>query len=392
MNDMTPIALHAGADQPLNPSRRGFLGASLGALALGIALPGGASAQGSPPAITPGTRVSAFLEIRPDNTVLFRSAFIEGGQGIYTGLAQIVGEELDVDPAQFVVEAAPPGPDYLVMNGRRITGGSNSMRSSYEPMRRLGAAARQMLLQAAATRLGVPAAELATEPGHVVHAASGRTLAYGELAGAAADLPVPTEVVLRSRAEFRWIGKPVARIDVPDKSTGKARYTIDLAVEGMLHGAVQHARRLGMEPASIANEDQVRAMPGVHSVHKLPGAVAVVANSWWRARRAAEALQVTWTEPAPGTANAMPGDFSSEARRAALAAASGDGIAAESFGDVDGALRTAAQVIESTYHAPYLAHAQLEPPAALARWNEDGTLELWTPNQAPDVFQGLAAK
>ena len=379
--------------RPCNFSRRSFVSASLGALVLGVTLPGGnARAQGAAASIVPGTRVRAFLEIRTDGAVLFRSAFIEGGQGVFTAMAQIVGEELDVEPAQFVVEGAPPGPDYLLTGGARFTGGSMSVRMSYDTMRRLGASARHMLLQAAATRLGVPVATLSTEPGRVVHGASGRVLPYGEIAAAAAELPVPQDVPLKARSDFRWIGKPVARLDARDKSTGKTRYAIDLTVDGMLHAAVQHSPRLGGEPGALANEAEVRGMPGVHSIHRLPGAVAVLASSWWRARRAVEALQVTWSEPAPGTAHAMPADFSSQDHKAMLKATSGDGVAFETVGDASAALRSAARVVEATYDAPYLAHGQLEPPSALARWNEDGSLELWIPNQAPEMFQAAAAR
>ncbi|WP_142847181.1 xanthine dehydrogenase family protein molybdopterin-binding subunit [Telmatospirillum sp. J64-1] len=378
---------------PINLTRRGFLGASLGALVLGVLLPGGtARAQGAVAEAKPGTRVPAFLEIRPDGTVLLKSPFIEGGQGIFTAMAQIVGEELDADPSRFVVECAEPGSDYMVVGGRRLTGGSFSVRSSYTTMRGLGAAARQMLLQAAAGRLGVPVSELTTEPGKVVHAASGRSIEYGELAAEAAALPVPEDVPLKAESDFRWIKKPVARLDVLEKSTGKAVYAIDLTVEGMLQAAVQHAPRFGAEPGAIANEAEVKAMKGVHSIHRLPGAVAVVADRWWQARRAVETLQVEWTEPAAGARFAMPADFSSDGFRATLAAASGPGVAAESEGDSAAAMQGAARVIEATYDAPFLAHGQLEPPSALARWNEDGTLELWLPNQAPEMFQQVAAK
>lgn len=398
MNEMSP-PLKAGVRKPdalpLNLSRRNFLGASLGALVLGVALPAGgrALAQEAAPAILPGTRVNAYIQIQPDSTVLFRSAFIEGGQGIFTAMAQIVGEELDVDPTQFVVEGAPPGPDYTLIGGARFTGGSMSVRMSYDAMRKLGAAARRMLLQAAATQLGVPRAELSTQPGRVIHAASNRSIPYGDLATAAAVLPVPADVPLRSREDFRWIGKPVARIDIRDKSTGKAHYAIDLKVDGMLHGAVQHGVRLGMEPGALANEDQVKAMPGVHSVHRLPGAVAVLANSWWRARRAVEALQVTWTEAVPGsTVRVMPADYSSEKHLAELKARTGDGLAFETHGEVGPTLAGAARIVEASLDAPHLAHAQLEPPSAIARFNADGTLEVWAPNQAPEMFQADAAK
>lgn len=394
MNDTTSIA-SAPISQSglLNLSRRGFLGASLGTLVLGVSVSGGRKAFAQAPApAAAGTNVNAYIEIRPDSSVLFRSAFIEGGQGIFTAMAQIVGEELDVDPSRFDVEVAPPGPDYLLIGNIRITGGSMSVRMSYDRMRALGASARMMVMQAAATRLSVPLAELSTEPGRVLHAASGRALTYGELAADAAALPIPAGVPLRSKADFRWIGKPVARLDVHDKSTGKVQYTVDLAVDNMLHAAVQHARHLGAEPLTIANEPQVLTMPGVHSVHKLAGAVAVVADSWWRAKRAAESLQVEWSVPPAGTKNTMPADFSSQAHMAKLKSMPSDGAAAETVGDVAKAMAGAKTVIEATYDAPYLAHAQMEPPSALARWNEDGTLDLWLPNQAPEMFQGVAAQ
>jgi isoquinoline 1-oxidoreductase beta subunit len=184
----------------------------------------------------------------------------------------------------------------------------------------------------------------------------------------------------------------VARLDVRDKSTGKARYSIDQRVNDMLHAAVQHSPRLGGEPGALANEGEVQALPGVHSIHRLTGAVAVLADSWWHARRAVEALQVTWTEPAPGTPRAMPADYSSEAHKAVLKSTSGEDVAFETVGDAASALGGAARMVEATYDAPYLVHGQLEPPSALARWNDDGSLELWIPNQAPEMFQADAAK
>lgn len=377
-----------------NLSRRRFVGASLSALILGVLLPDKVlrAAQGATADIKPGTRVPAFLEIRPDGSALLRIPFAEGGQGVYTAFAQIVGEELDIAPERFSVECAPPGADYLLINGRRFTGGSNSVRSSFETMRHLGASARHMLLQAAAGKLDVPLDSLSTRPGEIVHAASGRTLKYGELAALAAKLPAPEQVPLRDKKDFRWIGKPVPRIDVRDKSTGKVTYNIDTKVDGMLLAAVQHAPRMGGEPGSLVNEAEVRAMPGVHSIHRLPGAVAVVAERWWQARRAVETLKVEWKDPAPGIPHAMPADFSSAGMRAALAAAPGPGVTAEVVGDPVKVLDAASQVIEATYDAPYLVHGQLEPPSAIARWNADGTLELWLPNQAQELFQQAAAK
>ena len=333
--------------------------------------------------------MTAFLELHPDGTARLQSPFIEGGQGIFSAMAQIVGEELDLDPALFTVEAAPAGAPYDIMGGFRITGGSSSVRSSYMQMRQLGASARAMLLDAAAARLGVDAAELTTEPGRVIHAASGRTLPYGDLATAAMDLTVPAEVALKDPEEFRWIRQPLPRLDVRDKSTGKAKYGIDVHVDGMLLAAVQHAPRLGLTPVSITNRADVEAMRGVHSVHMLDGAVAVVADRFWQARRAVEAAQVQW---GPGDAQwPMPEDFSSAAFRETLATAEGDLVQVEAEGDAAGTIEGAETVIEAIYDAPFLVHGQLEPPTAVARFNDDGTLDVWTSCQAPEMYQGAAA-
>ncbi|QXH54998.1 xanthine dehydrogenase family protein molybdopterin-binding subunit [Pseudomonas maumuensis] len=384
--------------ETVNLSRRRFLaGSAIGALVLGFGLPlGSARVQAAAVTTERGTQVPAFLEIRADGSVHLLSPFMEGGQGVNTAMAQIIGEELDADPATFVVESAPAGEAYVVMeNGLRITGGSMSVRMSYPTMRRLGALARLMLLQAGAEQLGVPVAELSTEPGKVVHAASGRALGYGELAAKAMDLPVPdpASVKLRDPSQFRWIGKPVQRLDAYDKSTGKAVYSIDVKVDGMLHAAVQHAPRLGMTVGSLRNEDQVKAMKGVHSVHQLPGAVAVVAERWWHAKRAVEALQVDWKEVAADSqVRPMPADFSSDGWREHLAAQTGPSRDEENHGDVAGALAAAKTKVEATYHNQFLNHAQLEPPSATARFNPDGSLEVWLPNQAQDMFRDDIAK
>nr|WP_226898488.1 molybdopterin cofactor-binding domain-containing protein [Mangrovicoccus algicola] len=385
--------------RPLNLSRRGFLrgalGAGAGTLILGVGLPAG-PARAQAAAAAPGTNVPAFLEIRPDGTVRLLSPFVEGGQGIFTGMAQIVGEELDADPAVFTVENAPAGADYLVIGGQmRITGGSMSVRLSYPVMRRLGALARAMLIEAAAAELGVPARELSTEPGRVVHAASGRDLGYGALAGAAFDLavPDPDSVTLKDPSAFRWIGREQPRLDVHDKSTGRAEYAIDIRVEGMLQAAVSHAPRLGLTVGTIRNREEVAALPGVAAVEVLDGAVAVLAERWWTAKRAVEALEVDWVpfDTLPEGWREMPADFSSADFAAALAASEADETEAEAEGDAPGVLAGAETVISATYHSQYLNHAQLEPPSAVARFNGDGTLDLWLPNQAPEQYQSTVA-
>lgn len=396
--DPNSLSRELSSGQTLNLSRRavlrGALGIGAGAMVLGFGLPmREARAQG---ASAPGTNVPAFLEIRPDSSIRLFSPFVEGGQGTFTGMAQIVGEELDADPATFTVENAPAGSDYLViLNGMRITGGSMSVRLSYPVMRRLGALARAMLIEAAARELSVPASELATEPGVVLHSASGRRLGYGELAQAAWDLPVPDpdSVTLRDPATFRWIRQPVQRLDAHDKSTGRVEYAIDIKVEGMLHAAVLHAPRLGLAAGTIRNREQVAALPGVAGVEVLDGAVAVLAQRWWTAKRAVEALEVDWIafDTLPQGWRAMPADFSTEAHAEALAANTGAETEAEATGDAAAALSAAKEVVSATYHSQLLHHAQLEPPSSLARFNADGTLDVWMPNQAPEQFQAQIA-
>ncbi|WP_413458198.1 molybdopterin cofactor-binding domain-containing protein [Herbaspirillum huttiense] len=395
LNEMLPDG------EPVNVSRRRFLlasaGTAAGSLVVGFTLPAGnARAQANAAPAAPGTRVPAFLEIRPDNSIHLQSPFVEGGQGIFTAMAQIVGEELDADPARFVVHNAPANDQYKVMDiGIRITGGSMSVRTSYPTMRRVGALARHLLLQAAANQWQVPLESLTTEPGRVMHAASGRSISYGELAPKALDLPNPPleTIKLKDEKQFRWIGKPLARLDVLDKSTGRAQYGIDTQVENMLQAAVQHAPRLGLEVGSIRNEAEVRKMTGVHSVHRLPGAVAVVAERWWNAKRAVEALQVDWSDPGPAPDRRyVPADFSTEGFAEQLAKSTAAVDEAETEGDVTKALAGAKTVVQASYRSQYLNHAQLEPPSATARFNADGTLEMWLPNQAPEMFQAAIAK
>ncbi|WP_240791317.1 molybdopterin cofactor-binding domain-containing protein [Roseomonas sp. AR75] len=377
-----------------NLSRRAALAGALGGgLVLAIGLPRREGRAKPAPATPHARKVAAYLAIAPDGRITLQSPFAEGGQGIHTAVAQIVAEELDADLDAFAVETAPAGADYQVLAGgtRRVTGGSFSVRGSYAHFRLLGATARAMLVQAAAERLAVPLTECSTEPGFVVHAPSGRRIAYGALAQDAAALPVPADA--RPKAgPFRLIGHPAPRLDSRAKATGQARYAIDMAVEGMLQAAVRHAPRAGAEPGEVLNEAALRAMPGVHSVHRLPGAVAVLADSFWRARQAAAKLEVVWT--ALSGQAVVPEDFSSAGHLGLLRAQAdaGGNPAGDLRGDAPAALAAAAQRVEADYDAPYLAHAQLEPPSATVGFNADGTLDAWVPNQAPELFQGIAAR
>ena len=373
---------------PINLSRRAALGAGL-VLALGIP-PRPARAQGD---TTHGRKVTAYLTIQPDGRIILRSPFAEGGQGVHTATAQIVAEALDADLAAFTVETAPAGADYQILAGgtRRFTGGSFSIRGSHDHFRLIGATARAMLVTAAAQRLAVPPADITTEPGFALHAASARRIPYGELAEAAAALPVPSDAAPKP-GPFRLVGKPERRLDSHDKSTGRARYAIVMRVVGMLHGAVRHAPRAGADPGAVLNDAALRALPGGHSIHRLPGAVAVLADSFWRARRAVEAAQVAWA--ALSGQPVVAEDFSSALMLDTLRAqADAPGNpAGDTRGDAPAAISAATRVVSADFDAPYLAHAQLEPPSATVRFNPDGTLDIWTPNQAPEIFRAIAAR
>lgn len=386
------MTINLKTGQLLQVSRRGFMGGSA-AFALAAGLPLKAAKAQEAAAMAAGTNVPAFLTINTDGTVNFLSPFNEGGQGIFTTMAQIVGEELDVDPANFIVDNAPPGADYMVMFGGtgRITGGSFSTRSSYDILRKLGASARSMILQAAAAEWGVPVEELTTEPGVVLHAASGKQAGYGEFAEAAAKLEIPLDVAVKDPADFRWIKQPVKRLDTRDKATGRAKYAIDQQVEGMLRAAVVHAPRRGQTVGAINNQAEIEAMPGVHSVHILDGAVAVTADLWYRARQAVLKADVTWAEPTEDSPRNIPADFSTAALAAAMAANRGESVPATENGDIDAVFAAAAKTVEGEFFAPFVVHGQLEVPSATARFNEDGTLDVWVPNQAPEQYQAAIA-
>jgi isoquinoline 1-oxidoreductase beta subunit len=377
----------------VNVSRRTVMGAA-GALVLafGITPRAARAAQAAVgvPASARVNKVGAFLSIAPDGTITLQNPFIEGGQGINTAIAQIVAEEMDAELASFRVEAAPAGADYLIMFGdhMRITGGSMSVRMSYNTFRKLGATARAMLVNAAAARWSVPAGEITTKPGLCLHPKSDRSASYGALAKDAMGLPVPADVALKDASAFRLIGQPEKRLDTYDKSTGRAQYGIDVRLDGMLYGAVIHSPVNGSEPVAVDNQDAVKAMPGVVLITKLPGAVAVVADSFFRAKKAVAALDVKW-----GESKQIAADFSSAKMLADLAAQYGAaGKEAEASGDAASAIRGAAKVLEAEYNAPYLAHATMEPQNATARFNADGTLEVWVPNQSPDFYAAAAAQ
>jgi isoquinoline 1-oxidoreductase beta subunit len=363
--------------------RRELLGwAGAGAFVLGFNLPARARAA----AATRAAAINAFVAIDTGGAVTVLSPFIEMGQGTYTAMAMLVAEELDVAMDVVRVVQAPHGKAYQIMfnNTARFTGGSNSVREGYLPLRRAGAAARAMLLQAAAARWQVPIADVRTDNGAVVHGASGRRLSYGELAPQAATGSVPEQVALKTQGDFRLLGRAVPRIDARDKSTGDADFGIDVRGPDLLIAAVRH------NPAWNAGVRRIDAAAaakaaGVTGVHEVAGGVAVVADSYWHARKGLDALQVEFD---PG---ARP-DFSSAAYADGLKLRLDDaGLPAENHGDAIGTLAAATRRLQADYLVPYLAHDTMEPQNCAARI-ADGHCTVWAPNQAADMVAELAAK
>jgi isoquinoline 1-oxidoreductase beta subunit len=363
-------------------TRRDFL--KLGALAggglvLGIGL-GGCS---KPAALgTAGGQPVAWLRIAGDDTITVLVDKSEMGQGVYTALTQLLAEELGLALEGIRVEAAPVGAVYVnALLGAQITGGSTSVRDTWEKLRKAGAQARTMLVQAAATHWGVDAARLRVEGGAVVN---GRErLSFGALAESAAKLPVPQEVSLKPAKDFTLVGKPAKRIDTAAKLDGSAVYGIDVKLPGMLHGALAQCPTLGGKLASF-DASAAEAMPGVKKVVGTGNGVVVVADHYWQARKALDAVKVSW-DAGPNAA------LSTDAVRAKLrSAAKREGRSARSEGDVAAAMKGAAKVVRATYELPMLAHATLEPQCCTADVRADGA-DIHAPTQTQTIAQATAA-
>lgn len=373
-------------------SRRQFLSASAG-LVIAVALPLPLRAQSGAAAIlgqeTPSEGAfapNAFIRVAPDDTVTVLIKHIEFGQGPYTGLATLVAEEMDADWAQMRAEAAPAN-DQLYANlffGMQGTGGSTAMANSYAQMRKAGAAARAMLVAAAAEEWGVPAAEIEVSKGTVRHAASDRSARFGQLAERAAAMTAPEDPPLKDPAQFNLIGTKIPKLDSPAKSTGQAMFTMDVYREGMETVVVRHPPAFG---AKVATFDPAPAMavPGVVAVREIPFGVAVYATSTAAALKGRQALQVEWDDSEAETRS------SEDMLQAFAEAAATEGLVAEEAGDVNAALDGAAQVIEAEFRFPYLAHAPLEPLDAVIEVRE-GAAELWMGSQFPGLDRPTVAK
>ena len=323
---------------------------------------------------------NAWLEVRPDGTVNIWTGRSEMGQGVRTAMPMIVAEELDADWHSVRVIQADADPAY----GDQMTVGSRSVQSGWEPLRRAGAAAREMLISAAALTWNVPRTECRAEAGVVRHTTSGRTIGYGQLTEHAATLPVPENPPLKSPAEFRIVGTRVPRVDTPAKVTGRAQYGIDVRVPGMAFAAVARCPVFGGRVTSF-DATAARAVPGVTGVEQISRGVAVVAENTWAAFQGKRALRVEWDEGATAR-------WSTEGiRRAFTAAADQSGESVRATGDVDAALRGAARTVEAIYDAPYLAHACMEPMNCTAHVS-GGRAEIWAPTQNPQGIRREAAR
>jgi isoquinoline 1-oxidoreductase subunit beta len=367
--------------EPASPSRRRFIvgsAAATGSLAIGMQLPlsRAAHAQSQPAA---GTEVNHWVVVRPDDTCVIRIARAEMGQGTHTGLAQLVAEELECDWRKVAIEPITAGQNLARKRiwGDMSTGGSRGIRTSQSYLLRSGAAARMMLVQAAADQWQVPAAELTVADGVIRHAASGRSTTYGKVAAAASKLtpPDPKSVKLKDPRQWKVAGKPMKRLDTAPKVNGSQLYAIDVKLPGMLNAAIRQCPVFGGKLVSY-DGSRIAKMPGVvRAVRVNESTVAVVADTWWRAKTALDALPIVWDE-----------GEGAKASTASIAAHLKTGLASEdAFADIDDgdALKTyaaAPRKVEAVYATPFLSHATMEPMTATVRITADRA-EVWVPTQ-----------
>ena len=367
-------------------SRRGFI-VGTGATGLTIGILASCSPTATEPEapdysdLPPNPEVNAWVHIDHDDTVTVRIARSEMGQGTLTGLAQLVADELDADWDKVTTEYPTPGQNLARERVWRdfSTGGSQGIRGSQDYVREGAAAAKAMLIEAAANEWGVPASECSSADSVITHGPSGNTKTYGEVANAASQLAPPLEVAVKDPSEWKIIGQPKPRLDTADKLTGKQVYGADIQLEGMLNASIKQAPKIGATLKSF-DAAAVEGMPGVKKVVSVRNpfgegnnAVAVIADTWWQANKALEALPVEWEGGV---------DFSTEAFEAEL----DDGLTAEEAfvgnggGDVAGAFANAAQVVEATYNMPFQNHACMEPMNTTALYTEE-RCEIWCPTQ-----------
>ena len=376
---------------PMEVSRRGFLasaGAAAGGMALGFHVP---FAQAQTALVQNGSpEINAWVVVNADDTVMVRVARAEMGQGTLTGLAQLVAEELECDWSKVRTEVPTPRQS---LARKRVYGnfnatGSRGIRESQEYMRKGGAAARMMLMQAAANQWGVPVSELTAAKGVISHKASKQKISYGKVAEAAAKLTPPeaASITLKDPKTWSVAGKRLARLDTVKKTVGAQNYGIDVKLPGMLNAAIKDCPVFGGKIKSF-NAAAIANRPGVKKVVQVGDTgVAVIADTWWRAKTALDALPIDWDF---GPNAQVSSDQIRETLKAGLTAA--DAVVGSSNGDAPAALANAARKIEAVYSYPYLSHAPLEPMNATAKWTAE-RCEVWVPTQNAEASLAATAE
>lgn len=370
-------------------NRRDFLkvtAGTSGGLVLSLSLPGCAGIQTGYDEKNGDWKPDAWLELTTDDQIYFTLARVEMGQGTYTGLTTLIAEELEVAPASIQPRFAPVAAEYRnPLYKLQLTGGSTSMATSWQPLRVAGASARIMLVNAAASVWEVSPADCRAADGRVMHPNGSDSLPYGRLVELAAKQTVPDDPVLKPRKEWKYIGKNRGRLDAEAKSTGAPIYGIDVELEGMVYAVVTRPPRYGARVRSF-DDSEARKLPGVLDIFEIERGVAVVADRYWRARNAQDALTIEWDN---SDALALSNDqvFSSYHK----AADEDPGESERSEGDYGRAAESAERLVEASYDQPYLAHATLEPMNATA-WYRNSAIEVWAPTQAPDLGRIAAAR
>jgi isoquinoline 1-oxidoreductase beta subunit len=370
-------------------SRRQFLkeaSALMGGLVIGFYLPskGGRAfaAEAPPEQLYPP---NAFIRIATDDSITIVVNKSEMGQGVYTSLPMLIAEELEADWSRIRVESAPVAAVYNHTGfGMQMTGGSSSIPSSWEQLRRVGASARTLLIRAAANQWGVPENECHAENSQVIHAKSDRESSYGKLAEAAARLPLPDHVELKARTDFKLIGKPVKRLDTPEKINGSAVFGIDVYLPGMLTVLIARSPVFGGKVRRY-DATEARKLPGVQGVYQVPTGIAVAASGFWPAKTARDLLEIEWDEGA-GAELSTPTMFAEY-----LELAKQPGAVARRDGDTVQGLKTAHKTVTAEYEIPYLAHAAMEPLNVVVDLTPDHCT-LWTGTQAQTMDRNMAAK
>ncbi|MBC7500395.1 MAG: xanthine dehydrogenase family protein molybdopterin-binding subunit, partial [Herminiimonas sp.] len=371
-----------------SPSRRRFLGttaAAAGGLVVAFHIPfsGQAAAQD---AMAP--EINAWVVVRPDDTIVIRIARSEMGQGTLTGLAQLVTEELEGDWAKVTTEYPTPGQNLARKRawGNFSTGGSRGIRESHDYVRKGGATARMMLIQAAADEWKVPASECKAASSVITHAGSGRTTTYGKVAAAAGKLAPPADVALKDPKDWTLVGKRLARLDTVSKTTGAQIYGSDLVLPGMLNAAIRDCPVFGGKVKSF-NAAAIEKRPGVKKVIAVgDSAVAVIADTWWRAKSALDALPIEWDN---GPHAAASSATIAQMLKAGLDAQ--DAVVGNQNGDARAAIAAAERKIEAVYSYPFQNHATMETMNATAKWTPE-RCEVWTPTQNGEAALAATAE